>query len=91
MLEVLIHCHSIRSNGAYIYGTNGRSNGIIPMLKVYNDTARYVDQGGGKRNGSFLVTSFGMLVIRYFNFIIKEKCRFGGSTSKRFVLCTLGV
>ena len=50
-----LHCHSIRSNGAYIYGTNGRSNGIIPMLKVYNDTARYVDQGGGKRNGSFAI------------------------------------
>lgn len=50
-----LHCHTIRSNGAYIYGTNGRSNGIIPMLKVYNDTARYVDQGGGKRNGSFAI------------------------------------
>lgn len=50
-----LHCHSIRSNGAYIYGTNGHSNGIIPMLKVYNDTARYVDQGGGKRNGSFAI------------------------------------
>ena len=50
-----LHCHTIRSNGSYIYGTNGRSNGIIPMLKVYNDTARYVDQGGGKRNGSFAI------------------------------------
>ena len=50
-----LHVHTIRGNGSYIYGTNGTSNGIIPMLKVYNDTARYVDQGGGKRNGSFAI------------------------------------
>lgn len=47
--------HNIRSTGSYIRGTNGTSNGIIPMLKVYNDTARYVDQGGGKRKGSFAI------------------------------------
>jgi ribonucleoside-diphosphate reductase alpha chain len=47
--------HNIRATGAYIKGTNGTSNGIIPMLKVYNDTARYVDQGGGKRKGAFAV------------------------------------
>ncbi len=41
--------HNIRSMGSYIRGTNGTSNGIIPMLRVFNDTARYVDQGGGKR------------------------------------------
>jgi ribonucleoside-diphosphate reductase alpha chain len=45
--------HTIRAKGSYIKGTNGTSNGIVPMLKVYNDTARYVDQGGGKRKGSF--------------------------------------
>ena len=45
--------HNIRSTGSYIAGTNGTSNGIVPMLKVFNDTARYVDQGGGKRKGSF--------------------------------------
>lgn len=45
--------HNIRATGSYIRGTNGTSNGIVPMLKVYNDTARYVDQGGGKRKGSF--------------------------------------
>jgi ribonucleoside-diphosphate reductase alpha subunit len=45
--------HGIRSTGSYIRGTNGSSNGIIPMLRVFNDTARYVDQGGGKRKGSF--------------------------------------
>jgi len=45
--------HNIRSNGSYIKGTNGHSNGIIPMLRVFNNTARYVDQGGGKRKGSF--------------------------------------
>lgn len=50
-----LHVHTIRGNGSYIYGTNGTSNGIVPMLKVYNDVARYVDQGGGKRNGSFAV------------------------------------
>lgn len=45
--------HNIRATGSYIKGTNGTSNGIVPMLRVYNDTARYVDQGGGKRKGSF--------------------------------------
>lgn len=45
----------VRGTGAYIRGTNGTSNGIMPMLKVFNDTARYVDQGGGKRNGSFAI------------------------------------
>lgn len=47
--------HNIRATGSYIKGTGGTSNGIIPMLKVYNDTARYVDQGGGKRKGAFAV------------------------------------
>lgn len=47
--------HDIRAKGSYIKGTNGTSNGIVPMLKVFNDTARYVDQGGGKRKGSFAV------------------------------------
>ena len=47
--------HHIRSQGAYIKGTNGTSNGIVPMLRVFNDTARYVDQGGGKRKGSIAV------------------------------------
>jgi ribonucleoside-diphosphate reductase alpha chain len=47
--------HNIRATGTYIKGTNGTSNGIVPMLKVFNDTARYVDQGGGKRKGSFAI------------------------------------
>ena len=47
--------HGIRATGSYIGGTNGTSNGIIPMLKVFNDTARYVDQGGGKRKGAFAI------------------------------------
>ncbi|MBX3164522.1 MAG: ribonucleoside-diphosphate reductase subunit alpha [Bacteroidetes bacterium] len=47
--------HNVRATGSYIKGTNGTSNGIIPMLKVYNETARYVDQGGGKRKGSIAV------------------------------------
>jgi len=46
---------NIRAKGSYIRGTGGRSNGIVPMLRVYNNTARYVDQGGGKRNGSFAI------------------------------------
>jgi ribonucleoside-diphosphate reductase alpha chain len=48
--------HNVRATGSYIRGTNGTSNGIVPMLRVFNDTARYVDQGG-KRKGSFLSTS----------------------------------
>lgn len=47
--------HCIRSQGSYIAGTNGYSNGLVPMLRVFNDTARYVDQGGGKRKGAFAV------------------------------------
>lgn len=47
--------HDIRATGTYIKGTNGTSNGIVPMLRVFNDTARYVDQGGGKRKGSFAI------------------------------------
>ncbi|NBV07835.1 MAG: ribonucleoside-diphosphate reductase subunit alpha [Flavobacteriia bacterium] len=47
--------HNIRATGTYIKGTNGTSNGIVPMLRVFNDTARYVDQGGGKRKGSFAI------------------------------------
>jgi len=50
-----LHIHNIRGTGAYIKGTNGTSNGIIPMLKVFNETARYVDQGGGRRKGSFAI------------------------------------
>ena len=48
-----IHISNIRSNGGYIRKTGGYSDGIMPMLKVYNDVARYINQGGGKRNGSF--------------------------------------
>jgi ribonucleoside-diphosphate reductase alpha chain len=50
-----ISIHNVRATGSYIKGTNGTSNGIIPMLKVFNETARYVDQGGGKRKGSIAV------------------------------------
>jgi len=48
-----LHIHNIRATGSHIRGTNGTSNGIVPMLRVFNNTARYVDQGGGRRNGSF--------------------------------------
>ncbi len=47
--------HNIRAKGSYIKGTGGTSNGIVPMLRVFNDTARYVDQGGGKRKGAFAI------------------------------------
>jgi len=50
-----LNIHKIRSKGSYIKGTNGESNGIVPMLRVFNETARYVDQGGGKRKGSIAV------------------------------------
>jgi len=50
-----LHCHNIRAKGSLIRGTNGMSNGLVPMLRVFNNTARYVDQGGGKRNGSFAI------------------------------------
>ena len=50
-----LHVHNIRARGSLIRGTNGTSNGLIPMLRVFNNTARYVDQGGGKRNGSFAI------------------------------------
>jgi ribonucleoside-diphosphate reductase subunit M1 len=48
-----LHIHNVRASGSHIRGTNGTSNGIVPMLKVFNNTARYIDQGGGRRNGSF--------------------------------------
>ena len=50
-----LHIHNIRAKGSHILGTNGSSNGLVPMLRVFNSTARYVDQGGGKRNGSFAI------------------------------------
>jgi ribonucleoside-diphosphate reductase alpha chain len=50
-----LHIHNVRAEGSSIKGTNGTSNGIVPMLRVFNNTARYVDQGGGKRNGSFAI------------------------------------
>ena len=50
-----LHVHNIRATGTHIRGTNGTSNGLVPMLRVFNMTARYVDQGGGKRNGSFAI------------------------------------
>jgi ribonucleotide reductase alpha subunit len=52
-IGLAVHC--IRASDSYIRGTNGYSNGLVPMLKVFNDTARYVDQGGGKRKGSFAI------------------------------------
>jgi ribonucleotide reductase alpha subunit len=50
-----LHIHNIRAKGSHIQGTNGTSNGLVPMLRVFNNTARYIDQGGNKRNGSFAI------------------------------------
>jgi ribonucleoside-diphosphate reductase alpha chain len=50
-----LHAHNIRAKGSHIRGTNGQSNGLVPLLRVFNNTAKYVDQGGGKRNGSFAI------------------------------------
>ena len=50
-----MHIHNIRGKGTHIHGTNGTSNGLVPMLRTFNATARYVDQGGGRRSGSFAV------------------------------------
>jgi ribonucleotide reductase alpha subunit len=50
-----LHIHNVRAKGTRIRGTNGKSNGIVPMLRVFNNTAKYVDQGGNKRNGSFAI------------------------------------
>ena len=50
-----LHIHNVRAKGSHIRGTNGTSNGIVPMLRVFNNTARYIDQGGGKRSGSFAI------------------------------------
>lgn len=51
-----VSIHNICATGSYICGTNGTSNGIVPMLRVYNDTAHYVDQGGGKRRGMIMTS-----------------------------------
>ena len=50
-----MHAHNIRGSGSRIKSTNGKSNGLIPFLKIFNETAKSVDQGGGKRKGSFAV------------------------------------
>lgn len=50
-----LHVHNIRAEGSFIAGTQGTSNGLVPMLRVFNNTARYIDQGGGRRNGSFAI------------------------------------
>jgi ribonucleotide reductase alpha subunit len=50
-----LHIHNLRAKGSHIHGTNGSSNGVVPMLRVFNNTARYIDQGGNKRNGSFAI------------------------------------
>ena len=62
-----VSVHNIRATGGYIRGTNGTSNGIVPMLRVFNDTARYVDQGGGKRKGTPRTSVYRALFIVLFH------------------------
>lgn len=65
-----VSVHNIRATGSYIRGTNGTSNGIVPMLRVFNDTARYVDQGGGKRKGTIIKPCFILLRVMFKNLIV---------------------
>jgi ribonucleoside-diphosphate reductase alpha chain len=71
-----VSVHNIRATGSYIRGTNGTSNGIVPMLRVFNDTARYVDQGGGKRKGMlfFIISTFSNIVFRNSYELLKLRC-----------------
>ena len=62
--------HNIRATGSYIRGTNGTSNGVVPMLRVFNDTARYVDQGGGKRKGMLFMVMFYVICFMSFSYLI---------------------
>lgn len=77
-----LNVHNVRSTGAYVAGTNGTSNGLVPMLNVFNSTARYVDQGGGKRKGAFAVylepwhaDIFGFLELRKNTGKEEHRCR----------------
>jgi len=86
-----VSIHNIRATGSYIRGTNGASNGIVRMLRVFNDTACYVDQGGGKRKGAFAVylepwhaDIFEFLDLR------KKKPLKGGTSCKGSFLCFMG-
>lgn len=72
-----VSVHNIRATGSYIRGTNGTSNGIVPMLRVFNDTARYVDQGGGKRKGMclFIIFNFSLIGFRNsYEILILNRC-----------------
>ena len=65
-----VNVHCIRATGSYISGTNGYSNGLVPMLKVYNETANYVDQGGNKRPGAFAIYLGNHLFVCILTFLI---------------------
>ena len=81
--------HNIRAEGSYIRGTNGTSNGIVPMLRTFDATARYVDQGGGKRKGSFAIY-IEPWHADVFDFLqLKKKPRKNRAQSSRSFLCTL--
>jgi ribonucleoside-diphosphate reductase alpha chain len=69
--------HNVRATGSYIRGTNGTSNGIVPMLRVFNDTARYVDQGGGKRSFAIYIETWhaDVLISRFEKEYRKEEMR----------------
>jgi ribonucleoside-diphosphate reductase alpha chain len=79
--------HNVRATGSYIRGTNGTSNGIVPMLRVFNDTARYVDQGGGKRKGSFAIylETWHADIFEFLD--LKKNTWKRRNACKRFILC----
>jgi hypothetical protein len=79
--------HNVRATGSYIRGTNGTSNGIVPMLRVFNDTARYVDQGGGKRKGSFAIylETWHADIFEFLRF--EKEYRKRRNACQRFILC----
>ena len=81
-----VHISDIRATGSYIKGTNGISNGIVPMLKVYNNTAKYVDQGGGFRKGGVRVLP-GTLACRFVSIPrFKKRYRVRPGTGSRSIL-----
>lgn len=69
-----VSVHNIRATGSYIRGTNGTSNGIVPMLRVFNDTARYVDQGGGKRKGKLAMFYLFIFILANIHCLIYVPC-----------------
>ena len=86
-----LHIHNIRAKNSMIRGTNGISNGIVPMLRVFNNTARYVDQGGGKRNGSIAIYIEPWHKDIFDFLLLKKNHGNEEDRARRFVLRSLGM